>query len=371
MSLFGRQVSMFRLCGTIGYSLALLLVMALASTLGLSRSVMLGVALMTVFIFFGLAMATKIVTGEEYLVYYHHEIAVLSLAALFLWLLGQPVLVYLDVVSLGLGAFLVCGRVGCLMAGCCHGRPHAWGVCYREDHEQAGVAGYLVGVRLFPIQGVESLYVALVVLVGVLLLVSGSPAGTALAWYLVAYGLGRFAFEFARGDAERPYFGGFSEAQWISLFLTASAAAAEWAGLLPFHGWHSAAAGGLVLSMVGLHLYRRQQRAVHRLLHPHHVREVALALRNSGAARAGEPIAVQETSLGVRFSAGTIAHPAGPVRQFTFSFPAGEANIKVARRVARLVLQLERLTGASQLIAGQHNAFHLVVEPSPGSEKLC
>ena len=30
---------------------------------------------------------------------------------------------YLDATALGLGAFLACGRVGCTLAGCCHGRP--------------------------------------------------------------------------------------------------------------------------------------------------------------------------------------------------------------------------------------------------------
>ena len=70
-------------------------------------------------------------TGEERIIYYRHEIAVMVVAALLLWLLRQPLLPYLDVTILGIGMFLTCGRMGCFMVGCCHGRPHDWGVCYR------------------------------------------------------------------------------------------------------------------------------------------------------------------------------------------------------------------------------------------------
>src|SRR5439155_22019386 len=97
---------------------------------------------------------------------YHHEIDVMINAALLLWLLGQPLLPYLDLTILGIGMFLACGRVGCLMVGCCHGRPHSWGVRYKQEHADAGFAPYYVGVRLFPIQAVESLWVLSIVIVG-------------------------------------------------------------------------------------------------------------------------------------------------------------------------------------------------------------
>ena len=42
--------------------------------------------------------------------------------------LELPVLPYLDLTCLGLGIFLVCGRQGCLMVGCCHGKPCGWGI---------------------------------------------------------------------------------------------------------------------------------------------------------------------------------------------------------------------------------------------------
>src|SRR5205814_352454 len=150
----------------------------------------------------------------------------------------RPVLPYLDVTILGIGAFLACGRVGCLMVGCCHGRPSAWGICYRDEHVGEGFAPYLIGVRLFPIQAIESLWVLLVVIVGAMFVLEGRPPGTALAWLTIAYGAARFGFEFARGGADRPYTLGFSQAQWLSLWLMLALIAAEVAGRIAFAAWH-------------------------------------------------------------------------------------------------------------------------------------
>jgi len=58
----------------------------------------------------------------------------------------------------------------------------------------------------------ESVSVLVVVLVGVMLLQRGAAAGSVLAWYLVAYDLVRFGLEFPRGDDDRPYLWGFSQA---------------------------------------------------------------------------------------------------------------------------------------------------------------
>jgi hypothetical protein len=143
--------------------------MSLVTYLGLSPLVLVWLVLTAVLTFLALAMVTKIITGEENLIYYHHEIAVMVVAACLLNLLYQPVLPYLDITILGLGTFLAFGRVGCLMVGCCHGRPHGRGVCYRAEHAAAGFTPYLVGVRLFPIQAVESVWVFSIVVVGVCL----------------------------------------------------------------------------------------------------------------------------------------------------------------------------------------------------------
>ena len=127
-------------------------------------------------------MATKIVTGRESLVYYHHEVAILSVSAGLLTSVGLPVLPYLDVTALGLGVFLVCGRCGCLMVGCCHGKPFRWGLRYSEAHAREGFpAACYVGARLFPVQALEALVVGTIVSACAIAVLRGAAPGTAVS----------------------------------------------------------------------------------------------------------------------------------------------------------------------------------------------
>src|SRR4051794_493873 len=72
-ALLGVRVSAFRLCGCTGLGVAFALAMALVARAGLSPAVMAGVTLAAVATFLALALVTKAVTGEERLIYYHHE----------------------------------------------------------------------------------------------------------------------------------------------------------------------------------------------------------------------------------------------------------------------------------------------------------
>jgi hypothetical protein len=112
---------------------------------------------------------------------------------------------------------------------------------------------------------------------GVILIVDGHPPGDALACYAVAYGIEGWLFEFLRGDPDRPYWLGFSQPQWISLFSICGIARAEMAGALAFRIWHSAAA--LVLAMAWISLRRRLDAdSVFELVHPRHVRAISRGL---------------------------------------------------------------------------------------------
>ncbi|MGB9178148.1 MAG: prolipoprotein diacylglyceryl transferase family protein [Pyrinomonadaceae bacterium] len=261
--------SAFRICGLGGLALASALSLSLAIYLGLSLWVEAALVLTAVPTFYLFAMSIKVTTGVERFTYYHHQIVFLLSSALLLKLLHQPVLPYLDVSILGVGLLMACGRIGCLMVGCCHGKPSLLGIAYGAEHAAAGFRHDYVGVRLFPVQVVEAAWVLCVVSVGVALLLQGSaPQGTALSWYVVAYALGRFVFEFARGDAERPYLRGFSEAQWTSLFLVCATLCAELAGLIVFQRWHAGALVLLSLLMLAVALRRRLRKTNGRkLLH--------------------------------------------------------------------------------------------------------
>jgi Fe-S-cluster containining protein len=328
-----------------------------------------------------LAMVTKIITGEEHLVYYHHEIAILAAASLGLWGLRQPLLPFLDLTILGLGLFLVCGRMGCLMVGCCHGRPHWWGVRYRPEHVVAGFTPHFAGMRLFPVQGLEAVLALIILLTGIVWVAQGAPPGTALAWYVVAYGVGRFGLEFLRGDTSRPYFWGFSEAQWTSLFLLAALAGAEISGRLPWQLWHLAVAGGLGLAVAGLGLLRKAQPAVtQRLFQARHIQEIGAALQGLAHGRAASrdseqaqaesaSIQVASTSLGLQLSLNRFSDPEGCFCQVTFSGPNGGLSDKAAGRLAYLLLKMGPASGGAELLRSGHGVFHLLIHPLAGSVK--
>lgn len=380
--LFHRPWPAFQVCGYTGLALAILLAMSLVTSLGLSPLVMAAIILSAVLTFLGLAMATKIVTGEENLVYYHHEIAVVTVTAVLLWLLRQPILPYLDATILGVGLFLACGRIGCLMVGCCHGRPYRWGVRYRAEHAAAGFTPYYVGIRLFPIQAVESLWVLFIVCVGSLMILTGQPPGSALAWYIVTYDLGRFFFEFMRGDPERPYLWGFSEAQWISFVLVCVVVAAELSGFIAFQSWHIGAMAGLGLTMIGVALHRRfQKTARYQLLHPHHVKQVAQAIELVSERKPDVPskvpwtimpprhfnsagVRAAQTFLGIQISASQTRSGVNCIYHYALSNRNGSMTEETARVLADLILLLKGMPDSSELVRGNRGVFHLLIRPS-------
>src|SRR5262249_46196548 len=351
--------------------------MSLVRYIGLSPAVMVLIVAVAVPTFLGLVMTTKPITGQERIIYYHHEIAVMLAAAGLLWLASEPLLPYLDITILGIGAFLACGRIGCLMVGCCHGRPSGWGIRYTPDHAAAGFTDYYVGVVLFPIQLVESLWVAAVVIIGVLLVLTAHPAGSALAWYIVAYDLGRFFFEFMRGDPDRPYLWSFSQPQWISVVLMVLVVWLEKSGFLPVTGWHFLAAAFLIAAMLATAARRWFQSVPkHRLLNPRHVKEIAglLGALADLSSEASHPcrwtvipgqysgpdvVRIGDTSIGLRISAGKILdHSAAPVRHYALSCRGADMPEETARLLATVIGRLRHHGGHSRLIKGDRGVFH-------------
>ena len=377
--IFHRSWFAYQVFGYIGLVLAILLAMILAVYQGLSILVMSGVIGAAVLTFLGLAMITKIVTGEERIIYYHHQIAIMVMAAVFLNILSRPVLVYLDLVILGVGVFLVFGRIGCLMVGCCHGRPFNWGISYREEHVDAGFTPHYVDVRLFPIQAVESLWVSGIIFVGILFILGGRAPGYVLAWYVIAYGIGRFCFEFARGDPERSYYWGFSEAQWISVILMCFVVWAESAGVLTFELWHIVATAGVVLTMIAVALIRQIPGVLkYQLFLPNHVKEIADTIQRLSHCAAGgtassetkthpQQIPIACTSRGVRISAERIKNDKGNIRHFAISSQKEPMTNRTAMKIADLILKLKYPACSGQLMKGNRGVFHLFIHPPGGN----
>ena len=113
----------------------------------------------------------------------------------------------------------VTGRLGCLAAGCCYGKPTdlPWGITF--NNPLAANVGTPLGVRLHPTQ----LYEAGAELLILAFLLATEKRGRAFAgrtfWlYMLLYAISRFIIEFYRGDP-RGMVLGFSTSQFISIIL--------------------------------------------------------------------------------------------------------------------------------------------------------
>lgn len=356
LPLVAAEVGAFRLCGSIGFLAACGVALGVSAATGLSLATEGALIAVAVAVFLGLALATKAVSGREQLIYYHHEIAVLACVAAVAALLDAPVLGHLDATALGLAAFLSCGRVGCLLVGCCHGRPARRGIAYGERHAAEGFPAYLVGIRLLPVQAIEAM-VAIVLLAAGLVALSGAP-GDAFGVYVTGYAVARFGLEELRGDAVRRYWHGLSEAQWTSIAVASAMSAMAAAGWVPGLAEHAAATG--VLAVAALLLTRRASRTTGDLLHPRHVRELA---RLFPGARDGSP-AVAVTSFGVRLSAGLT----DGTRHYTVTRSGRALDDDEAERLARVIVWLGGGgRRPAHLVRGQASAVHVLLPPRGSS----
>ena len=107
------------------------------------------------------------------------------------------------------------GRIGCFLGGCCYGRPvSSWGVVYPEVAPAFAQYGHC---PVAPVQLMES---AWLFCVGIALF-SVIEFRLRHVWYLILVGIGRFGFEFLRGDVRNDVWTAIplSPAQCISLLL--------------------------------------------------------------------------------------------------------------------------------------------------------
>jgi hypothetical protein len=205
----------FRSCGVAGFYLALLIAIAAALIARRPLHVIALLALTCGISFYAYALLRKRITGRECLVLLEHVWVAVGCCAATLWMMGQPVLPWLDVIAPGLCVFLAAGRAGCLLAGCCHGLPSPIGIVYPAAHAAEGFPHQLVGLRLFPVQLVELASLVGIGAVGLVLLQIATP-GVVLAWCSLAYSILRYGLEGIRGDP-RPHWFGLSQPRWMSL----------------------------------------------------------------------------------------------------------------------------------------------------------
>lgn len=106
------------------------------------------------------------------------------------------------------------GRIGCFLTGCCYGIESKIGFTYK--HSLMELAN---GVNRFPIQLVEASYNLMLFIILTIFYNKRKFKGKLIYVYLILYSIGRFIFEFFRGDEYRGFILRLSTSQFISIIL--------------------------------------------------------------------------------------------------------------------------------------------------------
>lgn len=107
------------------------------------------------------------------------------------------------------------GRIGCLMGGCCYGKP---------TDSPIGIYMVNLGYKVVPIQLFEAIFLFALAAVLIILLFKGKKHIMEL--YMLSYGVFRFIIEFFRGDERGTLLTGvLSPSQIISICLVIGSAA--------------------------------------------------------------------------------------------------------------------------------------------------
>lgn len=149
-------------------------------------------------------------------------IAALIFAYFYMRRQHMPVLQTSDLFAPGIALGHGIGRLGCLAAGCCWGRPThlPWGITFTNPDATTGVP---LGIPLQPTQLYEAFAEAIICVVLVWRLMRPHREGQIIGLYLALYGAVRFGVEFLRmHDTSNPFGGPFVLEQWIALVAIAA-----------------------------------------------------------------------------------------------------------------------------------------------------
>jgi phosphatidylglycerol:prolipoprotein diacylglycerol transferase len=135
-----------------------------------------------------------------------------------------PVLLLFDGCSLMACAWQILARTGCLLAGCCHGRPTSlpWGIVFTNPQSQ--VPPQWLGVPLHPTQPLEVVGVSVMTVFLYRAFNREAGSGLVTAMWFGLYGALRFVLEFLRGDTV-PGLWGLTGGQILGLGCVAAAGA--------------------------------------------------------------------------------------------------------------------------------------------------
>lgn len=155
------------------------------------------------------AVGAKLFSGAGYS--WYGGVAGFLTAHYIMWLATrEEIYIKLQGLTFLLPVFLGFCKVGCFMAGCCHGIPyHGFGAVVFPEGVNA-----LTGMPVFPVQILETVLAFIVA--GLLLRIKSRHGGkNQPGWFLALYGAERFAVEFLRYHDANVL---FSEAHIYSVF---------------------------------------------------------------------------------------------------------------------------------------------------------
>ena len=132
----------------------------------------------------------------------------------------MPLWATCDVFAPGIALGHVIGRLGCLLAGCCYGKPTnvPWAITFTDPFAAANV-GTPLNVPLHPTQVYEAGAELLILIFLIVTERKWRPYPGRTFWgYMLLYAISRFIIEFYRAD-ERGFVVGLSTSQFISVVL--------------------------------------------------------------------------------------------------------------------------------------------------------
>ncbi|MEO8861168.1 MAG: prolipoprotein diacylglyceryl transferase family protein [Ginsengibacter sp.] len=358
--LFGKKIASFTIFGGLGIIISFITTFYLTIFLHLDLLVWLIMTIISIAVLVSLAELMNRIKGTPVLVYYHHEFAIILSITIFLFFTEHHhILQYLDITAAGLGIVLAFGRIGCFMAGCCHGKPSCYGIHYHKEHAEMGFPYYYIETPLFPVQIIEASGVLLIVIVMVFSILNRVQAGIAFAIYILCYGVLRFLLEFARGDISRPYYGPLSEAQWFSVILSTLIIIMAFIGWIPGFAWHLAIIALFSCLLVFLFLIGRSNKPWLKIRHSQ-IRELAILVN--------ELDYVKSSFLMLRVGKDTILVTAGilkeqnvTVKHFTVSmYP--DVEVSWLDCIGNLLYSLQNRSGVLTKLNKSDSMMHFIIK---------
>ncbi len=124
----------------------------------------------------------------------------------------------LDIIAIGGTIVHGMGKIGCFLAGCCHGKvcDASYGIVFSNPDSNAEP----LNIPLYPVQLIDA---SLIFGIGILLVFLRNKKqfdGQLILLYAILYGIGRFFTEFLRGDEGRGNVWVLSQSQFFGLLIS-------------------------------------------------------------------------------------------------------------------------------------------------------